>query len=67
MRQRAFATDRVDGTRAISSDQLSGRSLRTALIDAAENGGLGAFTTIATGGTRGDYTGWAIRAWQTKE
>ena len=51
-----------DGTGIISGGPLSGQIIANGnigtivLIDPAGNGGLGSFTTIASGGTRGDYT-----------
>jgi hypothetical protein len=51
-----------DGTGVISGGPLSGQIIANGnngsivLIDPAGSGGLGSFTTIASGGTRGDYT-----------
>ena len=51
-----------DGTGIISGGTLSGDIIANGndgtivLINPAGNGGLGSFATIATGGTRGDYT-----------
>ena len=51
-----------DGTGVINGGTLNGQIIANGndgtivLIDPAGNGGLGSFTTIATGGTRGDYT-----------
>ena len=51
-----------DGTGVISGGPLSGQIIANGnngtivLIDPSGNGGLGSFTTIASGGTRGDYT-----------